>query len=127
MGLWITQVVAIGPVYLAYFWIRSSGLDPISEKDSGFDAGCFIWYSEQALESLIRQVAGGGDTKAGGIIPQWTEIRRRGHEASRYYPTMAREVRSGPMGYPFRPDEDVRNLSGGVCNTPVPHRGVWRL
>ena len=120
-------MLQLGQFISAYFRIRISGLDPIFEKDSGFDPGCFIWYSEQALESLIRQVAGGGDTKAGGIIPQWTEIRRRGHEASRYYPTMAREVRSGPMGYPFRPDEDVRNLSGGVCNTPVPHRGVWRL
>ncbi|MGI4673523.1 hypothetical protein ACR2XN_29090, partial [Klebsiella pneumoniae] len=29
----------------------------------------------------------------------------------------------GPMGYPFRPDEDVKSLSRGVCNTPVPHRG----
>ena len=27
--------------------------------------------SEPTLESLIHQVAGGGDTKAGGIIPQW--------------------------------------------------------
>ena len=27
--------------------------------------------SEPTLESLIRQVARGGDTKAGGIIPQW--------------------------------------------------------
>ena len=83
--------------------------------------------SEPTLESLIRQVVGGGETKDGGIIPQWTEIQRRGHEASRYYPTMARKVRFGPMGYPFRPDEDVKNLSGGVCNTTVPDRGVCGL
>ncbi|KAL8147550.1 hypothetical protein AgCh_005035 [Apium graveolens] len=37
---------------------------------------------EPTLESLIRQVAGGGDTKAGGIIPQWQEARRWGHETS---------------------------------------------
>ena len=61
------------------------------------------------FEILIRQVVGGGDTKAGGIIPQWLERYDR------------------PMGYLFRPDEDVKNLSGGVCNTPVPRRGVWRL
>ena len=44
--------------------------------------------------------------KLAGIIPQWLE---------RYD--------LGPMGCLFGPDEDFRSLSGGVCNTPVPHRG----
>ncbi|KAL8125138.1 hypothetical protein AgCh_012713 [Apium graveolens] len=34
------------------------------------------WACQPTLESLMRQVAGGGDTKAGGIIPQWQEVRR---------------------------------------------------
>ncbi|KAL8103748.1 hypothetical protein AgCh_028086 [Apium graveolens] len=35
-----------------------------------------IIYLELTLESLMRQVVGGGDTKASGIIPQWKEVRR---------------------------------------------------
>ena len=81
----------------------------------------FSKKARDLTQSLIRQVARGGDTKAGGIIPQWTEIRRRKHETSRYYPTMAREARSEPMGYPFRPDEDVRNLSGEFVTPPQYH------
>ena len=42
VGLWIIQVIAIGPVYFGLFRIRISGLDPIFEKGSGFDPGCFI-------------------------------------------------------------------------------------
>lgn len=47
--------------------------------------------SQTTLESLICQVAEGGDMKAGDIILQWTEIRRWGHEANQYYPTMIRK------------------------------------
>lgn len=35
---------------------------------------------------------------------------------------MTRNVRYDHMDYPFRSNEDVRNLSGRVCNIPVPHR-----
>ena len=85
------------------------GLDPIFRNDSGFDPGCFVWYSEQALESLIRQVAGGGDTKAGvlsrngqrsgdgdtkpaGIIPQWLERFDLGLWAIRFDLTRMSEI-----------------------------------
>lgn len=32
---------------------------------------------------------------------------------------MDRGEQSGPMAYPIRPDQDVRSLSGGVCNILV--------
>ena len=118
LGLWwacgLPKLLQLGKYIWVYFWFRNSGLDPIFRKDSGFDPGCHIWYSElERYDSSSCRRWGhegwwynptmdkdleGGDTKPTG----------------RYYPTMTREVRSGPMGYQFRPDEDVRNLSGGV-------------
>lgn len=50
---------------------------------------------EPTLESLMCQVAGDDDTKTGDSILKWTEVLRLGHESSRYYPKIAREVRSG--------------------------------
>ena len=41
----------------------------------GIWPGLSHMVSEQTLESLIRQVTRGGDTKAGGTIPQWQESR----------------------------------------------------
>ncbi|KAL8132389.1 hypothetical protein AgCh_008038 [Apium graveolens] len=84
-----------------------SGLDPVFEKGSGFDPGCHIWYQSQVLERLMHQVADGGDTKAGGIIPQWQEVRRWGHEASWYYPTMAREFPTSTI--------EVEYIAAGSC------------
>ena len=55
--------------------------------------------SEPTLEILISQFARGGNTKPDGIFPQWPD--------------------------PFWHDEDT--MSGGVCNTPVPHRDVMNL
>lgn len=69
----------------------------------------------------MHQVAGGEDTKAGDIISQWTEVWRRGHEASRYHLTITWEERYGLMSYPFCPDEKVKSLSGKVFNNPIPH------
>ena len=48
------------------------------------------------LKILICQVVEGGNTKADDIIPQWTEFRRWGHEASRHY--LTREVGSWTYG-----------------------------
>lgn len=31
------------------------------------------------------------------------------------------------MGYLFKPDEDVRNLSNTVYNISVSHRNMWRI
>ena len=42
VGLWITQVVAFGPVYFDLFRIQNRDLTRFSEKDSGFDPGCHI-------------------------------------------------------------------------------------
>ncbi|KAL8088446.1 hypothetical protein AgCh_038289 [Apium graveolens] len=64
----------------------------------------------------------GNDTKDGGIIPQWLEVRRWGHEASRYYPIMAREAKICTYGLSVWPDEDVRSLSGEFV-TP---ENLWR-
>lgn len=72
------------------------------------------------LENLIRQVVGIEDTKAGGIISQWTEFQKRGYKTNRYYPTMDKDELSGPRGNMFRPDEQVKSLSGEICNTPSP-------
>ncbi|KAL8095796.1 hypothetical protein AgCh_036968 [Apium graveolens] len=87
--------------------------------DNGGVSRSGAWFkpsagAEPTLKNLMRQVAGGGDTKAGGIIPQWQEVRRWGHEVSRYYPTMARETKILTYGLSVRPDEDVMSLSGGV-------------
>ena len=125
VSLWITQVVALKLVYFGLFSDSEFGTYLIFGKDSEFASGWHMWYQSEVLESLIRQVVGGGDTKAGDIIPQWqsscriwghegwwyyptiARVRRWGHEASRYYLMVAREVRSGPMGYPFQPNEEV--------------------
>ena len=124
VGLWISQVVA---VYLGLFSDSEFGTWPDFRKDSGFDPGCFIWVFRAGSQKLYSS-----------SCPRW------GHECWWYYPAidrdpeartlsqpvlshMAREVRSGPISYLFRPDEHVRNLSGGVCNILVPHREVWRL
>ena len=123
MGLWITQVVAFWPVYFVLFRIRNWDLTQFSKKDSRFDSGFHIGYSKPTLESLIRQVAGGGDTKAGDIIPQWLMSGGGDTKLAGIIPQWLEmddlslwAIRSGMT-------RTVRNLSGGVCNTSVPHRG----
>ena len=109
------------------FRIRNWDLTQFSEKDSrilpGLSHMVFRVNSRKLDTSSCRRWGHEG----WWYYLTMAEVRRWGHEASRYYPTMAREGRSGPMGYPFRPDEDVRNLSGGVCNTLVPHRVDWDI
>ena len=98
------------------------GFDSVFGKKSKFDPGYHLCYLESNSQKF-----NGSSCRMWGHETWWyyltmAKVRRWGHEFSRYYSTMAREGRSGPMGFPFRPDEDVRNLSGGVFDTILPHR-----
>ncbi|KAL8110511.1 hypothetical protein AgCh_026289 [Apium graveolens] len=60
------------------------------------------------LERLMHQVAGGGDMKASGIIPQWQEVRRWGHEAIRMAnPLYTQILKNGPFTPMVRVDEST--------------------
>ena len=68
---------------------------------------------EPCFERLTRQVAGGGDTKSDGIIPQWQESGGGDMKSAGIIPHGQRGTICA-MGYPFRPDEDVRNKWGSL-------------
>ena len=61
VGLWITQVIAFGPVCFDLFRIQNWDLTQFLEKDSGFNPGCHILgtqprFGPHGLEILLLTV-----------------------------------------------------------------------